>query len=210
MRLHDLTLLAVLIVAAFGARLAVLFLLIPMLSLARLTKPISTVYKLAIAWGGLRGALTLVLALGVTENPALPLEVRRFVAVLATGLVLFTLLVNGTTLRAVIRLLGLDRLSPVDRLLRDRVLELSYADTSEMIAKTAAEYGLKPFGRAARARALRGLDEGRARPRSGRGQRADRARRVWRSRWSRSATRNGCWSSRRWRGAPLRPPRCRR
>src|SRR5208337_1760934 len=144
MRLHDLTLIAVLIVAAFAARLAVLFLLLPMLSLARLTKPISTVYKLAIAWGGLRGALTLVLALGVTENPALPLEVRRFVAVLATGLVLFTLFVNGTTMRAAIRLLGLDRLSPVDRLLRDRVLELSYADTSEMIAKTAKDYGLQP------------------------------------------------------------------
>ena len=143
-RLHDLTLLAVLIVAAFGARLGVLFLLIPMLSLARLTKPISTLYKLAIAWGGLRGALTLVLALGVTENYALPLEVRRFVGVLATGLVLFTLLVNGSTLRAAIRLLGLDRLSPVARLLRDRVLELSYADTSEMITKTAAEYGLNP------------------------------------------------------------------
>jgi Na+:H+ antiporter len=144
MRLHDLTLVAVLIAAAFGARLAVLFLLLPTLRLARLTQPISTVYKLAIAWGGLRGALTLVLALGVTENAALPLEVRRFVAVLATGLVLFTLLVNGSTLRAAIRLLGLDRLSPVDRLLRDRVLELSYADTSEMIAKAATEHGLNP------------------------------------------------------------------
>ena len=143
-RLHDLTLVAVLIVAAFAARLAVLFLLLPMLSLVRLTQPISTVYKLAIAWGGLRGALTLVLALGVTENPAAPLEVRRFVGVLATGLVLFTLLVNGTTLRATIRLLGLDRLSPLDRLLRDRVLELTYADTSEMIAKTAKDYGLQP------------------------------------------------------------------
>jgi monovalent cation:H+ antiporter, CPA1 family len=142
MRLHDLILIAVLILAAFGARLAVLFLLLPTLNLAKLTQPISNVYKLAIAWGGLRGALTLVLALGVTENAALPLEVRRFVAVLATGLVLFTLLVNGTTLRAAIRLLGLDRLSPVDRLLRDRVLELSYADTSEMIAKAATEHGL--------------------------------------------------------------------
>ncbi len=52
-RLHDLTLIAVLILAAFGARLAVLFLLLPMLNLARLTQPISNVYKLAIAWGGL-------------------------------------------------------------------------------------------------------------------------------------------------------------
>src|SRR5271157_1281208 len=121
---RDLALVVVLIVAAFGARLAVLFVLLPILSLVRLTQPISTAYKLAISWGGLRGALTLVLALSVTENPLLPGETRRFVAVLATGLVLFTLLVNGTTLRAVIRLLGLDRLSPGDRLLRDRVLEL--------------------------------------------------------------------------------------
>ncbi len=144
MHWRDLALVAVLIAAAFAARLAVLFLLLPVLSLARLTQPISTVYKFAIAWGGLRGALTLVLALGVTENRLLPDDVRRFVAVLATGLVMFTLLVNGTTLRGVIRLLGLDRLSPIDRLLRDRVLEVSYAETSEMITKTAQEHDLHP------------------------------------------------------------------
>jgi CPA1 family monovalent cation:H+ antiporter len=144
LHLHDLVLLAVLVAAAFGARLAVLFLLLPLLSFSRLMQPISTAYKLAIAWGGLRGALTLVLALSVTENAALSYEVRRFVAVLATGVVLFTLLVNGTTLRGIIRMLRLDRLSPVDRLLRDRVLELSYADTSATIRKTAGEHDLHP------------------------------------------------------------------
>ena len=144
LHLRDLALLAVLIAAAFGARLAVLFLLLPILSLMKLTQPISTAYKLAIAWGGLRGALTLVLALSVTENAVLPEDVRRFVAVLATGLVLFTLLVNGTSLQAVIRLLRLNRLSPVEQLLRDRVLELSYAETSETIRKTARDYDLHP------------------------------------------------------------------
>ncbi len=128
LQLHDFVLVAALVVAAFVARLAVLFGLLPLLSLARLMKPISTAYKIAIAWGGLRGALTLVLALSVTENPAVPQSVQRFVAVLATGLVFFTLLVNGTTLRLVIRALGLDRLSPTDQVLRDRVLEVSYAD----------------------------------------------------------------------------------
>jgi CPA1 family monovalent cation:H+ antiporter len=144
LRLHDLVLVAVLVVAAFGARLAVLFLLLPLLTFSKLMQPISTAYKLAIAWGGLRGALTLVLALSVTEDSALPDEVRRFVAVLATGLVLFTLLVNGTTLRRVIRWLGLDALSPIDRLLRDRVLELSYAETSELIRETARQHDLHP------------------------------------------------------------------
>ena len=122
-----------------------LFLLLPLLSLAKLTEPISTAYKLAIAWGGLRGALTLVLALAVTENPALKPEIQRFVAVLATGLVLFTLLVNGTTLRFVIRLLRLDRLSPVDQALRDRVLALSYTEVAETIRSTANEHEISPL-----------------------------------------------------------------
>jgi len=152
---HDIVLVATLVVAAFVARLAVLFGLIPLLSLARLTKPISTAYKLAIAWGGLRGALTLVLALSVTENPAVPPSVQRFVAVLATGLVFFTLLVNGTTLRLLIRALGLDRLSPADQVLRDRVLEASYADASTLIRQSASEHGLD---QAATARALAPYD----------------------------------------------------
>jgi monovalent cation:H+ antiporter, CPA1 family len=141
---RDLALVAVLVVAAFAARIAVLFLLLPLLTFSKLMQPISTAYKLAITWGGLRGALTLVLALSVTENAALPDEVRRFVAVLATGLVLFTLLVNGTTLRRFIRLLGLNVLSPIDRLLRDRVLELSYAETSELIRTAAKQHDLNP------------------------------------------------------------------
>jgi CPA1 family monovalent cation:H+ antiporter len=157
MRFHDVVLLAALIIAVFAARVLVLFLLLPLLSLAKLTEPISTAYKLAIAWGGLRGALTLVLALAVTENSALEPEIQRFVAVLATGLVLFTLLVNGTTLRFVIRLLRLDRLSPVDEALRDRVLELSYAEISETIRTMARDHEISP---AALTTALAPYEEG--------------------------------------------------
>ena len=141
---RDLALLAVLMAAALAARLAVLFLILPLLSLARLMQPISTAYKLAIAWGGLRGALTLVLALAVTENSELPGSMQRFVAVLATGLVLFTLLVNGTTLRFFIGFLKLDRLSPVDRLLRDRVLESSFAEMTELVRRIARDHNLNP------------------------------------------------------------------
>ena len=151
LQFHDLVLMAALIVAAFVSRLAVLFGLLPLLSLARLMKPISTAYKIAIAWGGLRGALTLVLALSVTENPAIPASVQRFVAVLATGLVFFTLLVNGTTLRLLIRAFGLDKLSPTDQVLRDRVLEVSYAEAVALIRKSAEQHELDP---AAAARAL--------------------------------------------------------
>jgi len=139
---HDIVLTGVLIGAALAARLFVLFGLLPPLSYFGLTQPIGTAYKLAIAWGGLRGALTLALALAVSENPALDPSVHHFVAVLATGMVLFTLLVSGTTLRPVIRLLGLDRLSPRDRVLRDQVLALAYQEVCEAVRETATQYAL--------------------------------------------------------------------
>src|SRR5262249_12148103 len=73
--LRDLILLAVLVAAAFGARILVLFGLVPPLEYFKLTQPVNSAYKLAITWGGLRGALTLVLALGATENTALGPEI---------------------------------------------------------------------------------------------------------------------------------------
>ena len=139
---RDVLLLAILIVAALGARIFALFVLLPPLERLGLIRRIEASYKLAITWGGLRGALTLVLALAVTENAALPRDIQRFVAVLATGFVLFTLFVNGTTLRMVIRLLGLDRLSPRDRVLRDRILALSYAEAREAAQAIAQTHAL--------------------------------------------------------------------
>ncbi|MGO8865524.1 MAG: cation:proton antiporter [Alphaproteobacteria bacterium] len=139
---RDVLLLAILIVAALGARIFALFVLLPPLERLGLIRRIEASYKLAITWGGLRGALTLVLALAVTENAALPRDIQRFVAVLATGFVLFTLFVNGTTLRMVIRLLGLNRLSPRDRVLRDRILALSYAEAREAAQAIAQTHAL--------------------------------------------------------------------
>jgi CPA1 family monovalent cation:H+ antiporter len=140
--IHTLLLLAVLIVAAFAARILVLFVLMQPLEFLRLSQPISAAYKLAIMWGGLRGALTLVLALAATENTALGPVTQRFIAALATGFVLFTLFVNGTTLRTVIALLGLNRLSPRNEVLRDRVLALAYAEVSDWIGEMAQYHAL--------------------------------------------------------------------
>ncbi|HEV2301677.1 MAG TPA: cation:proton antiporter, partial [Stellaceae bacterium] len=138
--LRDFALLAVLIAAALAARILVLFLMMPPLEFFRLSQPISAAYKLAMTWGGLRGALTLVLALAATQNPALDPQSQHFVGILATGFVLFTLFVNGTTLRRLITLLGLHRLSPRNQVLRDRVLALSYAEVEESIRETARRH----------------------------------------------------------------------
>src|SRR6516162_1310890 len=152
--IHEALLLVALIVAAFAARALVLFGLMPPLELFKLTQPIGPAYKLSIIWGGLRGALTLVLALAATENPALGPEIQRFIAALATGFVLFTLFVNGTTLRLVIALLGLNRLSPRIQVLRDRVLALAYSEVVDSVrdmaqyhalAQSAVEHVIEPY-----------------------------------------------------------------
>jgi CPA1 family monovalent cation:H+ antiporter len=135
--LSDVVLLLVLIIAAFGARIFSLFVLMPPLERFGLTKPISLSYKLAIFWGGLRGALTLVLALAITEDAALGADIRRFVATLATGFVLYTLFIHGTTLRWLIRILALDRLSPHDQAVRDHFMVLAYAEVTDAVRQIA-------------------------------------------------------------------------
>lgn len=141
-RPSDLLLLGVLVAAALAARAAVLFGLFPLLSAAGLSQRISNPFKTVITWGGLRGAVTLALALAVTEHRSLSPEIKQFVAVLATGFVLFTLLINGTTLRPLIRLLGLDRLSPMQQAIRRQVMALSLADVRDGLRAEGQRYGL--------------------------------------------------------------------
>ena len=163
--LADAWLLLVAVAAALVSRVAVLFGLLPLLSALHLSQKVSGAYKLAIAWGGLRGALTLALALAVTENSRLAPEVRSTVAILATGFVLFTLLVSGLTLRPAIRLLKLDRLSPLNLALRNKVLALSLADVRDVVRETASQYAIPPeVARAAGEPVDRRIDELSAQP----------------------------------------------
>jgi CPA1 family monovalent cation:H+ antiporter len=105
-----------------------------------MSQRVGTSYKVVILWGGLRGAVTLALALAVTENPAITGDVQRFVAVQATGFVLFTLLVQGLTLRPLIQWLQLDRLSPFDEALRAQVLAISRARIADAVRSIGKRY----------------------------------------------------------------------
>ncbi|HET7848294.1 MAG TPA: cation:proton antiporter [Pseudolabrys sp.] len=139
---RDLWLLGLVIIGAFAARAAVLFGLLPILSALQLSRHVDAAYKLAITWGGLRGAVTLALALAVTENHRIAASTQGLVAVLATGFVLFTLLVNGLTLRPVMHFLKLDRLSPLNQLLRNKIVALTLAEVRDAITETSREFGL--------------------------------------------------------------------
>ncbi len=142
MQLRDLALIGVVTAAAIAARLIMLYGVLPVLTAMRLSPTIERPYRVAILWGGLRGAVTLALALAVIENARVPFEIKREVGILATGFTLFTLLVQGTTLRWVIALLGLDKLSPIDRALSNQVIAVALENVREEVANTVNRHQL--------------------------------------------------------------------
>ena len=118
---------------ALVARLLVVFGMLPLLEATHLVQPVDSRYKAILVWGGLRGAVTIVLAMVVFSDDRLPGEIRQFAAVIATLFVMVTLFVNATTLGLVMRLLKLDQLTRVELALRDRVLALSRVNVARQL-----------------------------------------------------------------------------
>lgn len=141
-RVYDFVLVGVVILAAIVARGMILFGLLPLLTAFKLSPTVERPYRVAILWGGLRGAVTLALALAVTESFRVPDGIQRVVGILATGFTLFTLIVQGTTLRWVISRLGLDRLSPIDEALSRQVVAVALQTVREDVARTTENYDL--------------------------------------------------------------------
>ena len=142
--LNEGLLLAVLILSAFGARALILFVVLPLFESWHSTAKISKAYKGIMLWGGLRGAVSLALALSVMENAAFAPEIQRFIGILVTGFVLFTLLVNATTVGSLLSLLGLDQLDPVDKIIRNRALKHSLVKIQHSLKSKAQNHNIKP------------------------------------------------------------------
>jgi monovalent cation:H+ antiporter, CPA1 family len=141
-RLYDLFLIGVVAIAALVARMIMLWGALPLLTAMGLSPRVETPYRVAILWGGLRGAVTLALALAVTENLRVTVEIKREIGILATGFTLFTLLVQGTTLRWLIGILGLDRLAPLDRALSNQVIAVALENVRQEVSNTARRHEL--------------------------------------------------------------------
>jgi monovalent cation:H+ antiporter, CPA1 family len=141
-QINDIYLIGIVILAATAARLFMLYIVLPLLTSLRLSPRVDGPYRVAILWGGLRGAVTLALALAVTENVRVPADIKREVGILATGFTLFTLLVQGTTLRWVVSLLGLAKLAPLDRALSNQVIAVALENVREVVANTANRHEL--------------------------------------------------------------------
>lgn len=134
---HEAWLIALLIGVGFAARAAIIFGLLPLMKIMRLAESVSIACQTVMVWGGLRGAVSLALALAVIENDAFDADTRTFIGIMVTSFVLFTLFVNATTVGMVMHLFGLDALSPTDVAVRNRALALSLADISEQVLATA-------------------------------------------------------------------------
>lgn len=93
------------IVTILVARALVVF---PLRALAsRYIRPIPASWGTVLVWGGLRGAVSIALALSLP----LALANHEVLKVMAFGYVLFSLIVQGLTMRPMLRLLGLTRVS---------------------------------------------------------------------------------------------------
>jgi CPA1 family monovalent cation:H+ antiporter len=140
----DLIGVAVIFFAALVARAAVLWGVLPLLSYFGLSQPISNEYKAVLAWGSLRGAVTAALALTVVETPGVSPDAQRFIFVMAVGFVLATLFIAAPTLRPLMKALKLDKLTPEERLVRDRVMALSRGRVRESLTQVSKTLGLAP------------------------------------------------------------------
>ena len=139
-RMPDLVMLGGLVLSALVARGLVVFGFMPLMSALGMAQKVELGLRLVILWGGLRGAVSLALALAVLEHPAVPPEVKRLVSTLVTAFVLFTLFVNGLTLRPLIRRLGIDRLPPVDRFLRSRAIAHGLGTVKQRLSAAGKQY----------------------------------------------------------------------
>jgi CPA1 family monovalent cation:H+ antiporter len=82
--------------------------------------------------------VSLALALVVMEAPGVTPEVRDFIGALATGFVLFTLLVQATTMRPFMGILGLTKMPEADQALRDRSLSSALRSVEKELAEVAS------------------------------------------------------------------------
>jgi len=121
------------ILAAVVARGVVTFGMVPMVGQLPGAERIDWRYRTVLWWGGLRGAVALALALSLANN----FPDRDLVIAMAVGVVLFTLLTGGLSMGRVLRTLGLDKPSLVERVARAQAKSAAKHEALTRIARMA-------------------------------------------------------------------------
>ncbi len=110
----------VVLVAVFAisvARALLIFGAVPWINKMSRRPAVSFAYQAVMFWGGLRGALPIALAMSLTPGQVGGELNRSLIVDCTLGVVLFTLLVQGTTISRLMDWLGLNALSPLEHTL---------------------------------------------------------------------------------------------
>jgi NhaP-type Na+/H+ or K+/H+ antiporter len=102
--------LGVLYIALTLIRAVSVWTLMPLL--ARIGVGITREKATVLVWGGLRGAVSLALALSLAQDSGVPQALRDQILFLTAGIVILTIVINGSTIEWLLHRLALDRLPP--------------------------------------------------------------------------------------------------
>ncbi|MDP2561603.1 cation:proton antiporter [Psychrobium sp. 1_MG-2023] len=86
-----------------------------------------------LCWGGLRGAVSLALALTVAASEVIPKQVGDHVLFLCAGIVVLTILINGSTMGFLLKMLGLNSLPPAKQATVDKARSTVNVALNEML-----------------------------------------------------------------------------
>ncbi len=82
-------------------------------------------------WGGLKGGLAIAIVMSIPDE----LAGKSFLVDLTLGVVMFSLLVNASTIRPLIKVLGIDRLTEDEQLELQQALTNARSRSNDMLAR---------------------------------------------------------------------------
>ncbi len=123
-------------------RFLVIFSVLPIIN-RLVDQPVDRRSGVAMAWGGLRGAVSLALALIVAQHPDVGEELGVQILSVTAGIVLLTIAVNGTTTGWVLRKLGLTRIGAAEALADVRAAERLLKNVEDRVADADADPALR-------------------------------------------------------------------
>ncbi|NQY95458.1 MAG: cation:proton antiporter [Campylobacteraceae bacterium] len=101
--------------------------------LSRIGIGITKEKAIVLVWGGLRGAVSLALALVVAQNTSIPKEIGDQILFLTAGIVVLTILINGLTMEKLLAKLGLDKLPPAKEATVQKAKSIVYNDVQKYL-----------------------------------------------------------------------------
>ncbi|NLJ06072.1 MAG: cyclic nucleotide-binding domain-containing protein [Sphingobacteriales bacterium] len=123
---HDLLILFILYLSIHVTRGIMILLFYPFMR--RLGYGLNRNEGIILWYGGLRGAVGLALALVVAGEPKIPEEIRHQFLFYIAGIVTLTLLINATTVKAVVHALGMTKIPPVKALMFSNVFRTIFRE----------------------------------------------------------------------------------